>query len=445
MTGGAERTGSRLRRLRARLAGGHLIRRVVSRLLGFPAEFADLVRASQSQLWVVRHKRRGAVVVCVDVSESSFVVHVEPLVAGLLNGFDRRVAIVVSAGPGATQMPAAWVGDPRVHVARKSASNLIRGIAVYVSAWNGSRGPKGSYAIHVTHGQPAKYWSYVPGDLSYFDEWFVIGPVHERHTLRSLDAAGLTTESQPLLTPIGLPKSDPLLNGHHHRDQMLAGLGLDPGLFTVLFAPSWEQQGCLRSSTLGRDVLRSIAAQHMNLVIRLHPVSYVEANHPLNDLFTGGTDWKAEIGRQVAGSRVVHVTTPGYSIEPLLAAADCLVTDFSSVALDFLALNKPVVFLDCPGFASLVRSNSGLGSAGLDDAELVADLSVNAGRDYGYLARSAPEAAEVIAEWSTSSPCAAEPHPDLRQQLYFNPGKAREVAVQRIRDLVRAQVSPQPD
>jgi hypothetical protein len=342
-------------------------------------------------------------------------------------------------------MPAVWDADPRVHVVRKSASNLIRGIAVYVSAWNGSRGPKGSYAIHITHGQPAKFWSYTPEDLSYFDEWFVIGPVHERHTLRSLDAAGLATESRPLLTPIGLPKSDPLLNGHHHRDQVLAGLGLDPGRYTVLFAPSWEQQGCLRSGTLGRDVLRSVAAQDMNLVIRLHPVSYVEADHPLNDLFAGGTDWVAEIGRDVQGSRVVHVTTPGYSIEPLLAAADCLVTDFSSVALDFLALGKPVVFLDCPGFATLVRQNSGLGRADRSDDEIVADLSVNAGRDNGYLARSAPEAVGVITAWSDSPASYSQRHPDLRQQLYFNPGRAREAAVQRLRDLVNAQGSPQPD
>ena len=236
-----------------------------------------------------------------------------------------------------------------------------------------------------------------------------------------------------------MPKSDPLLNGHHHRDQVLGGLGLDPGPFTVLFAPAWEQQGCLRSGTLSRDVLRSVAAQNMNLVIRLHPVSYVEADHPLNDLFTGGTDWEAEIGRQVAGSRIVHVTTPGYSIEPLLAAADCLVTDFSSVALDFLALGKPVVHLDCPDFANLVRQNSGLGSADLSDHEIIADLSVNAGRDHGYLARSAPEAVGVITAWSNSPASYSQLDPALRQQLYFNPGRAREVAVQRLRDLVHGR------
>src|SRR6185295_447868 len=63
----------------------------------------------------------------------------------------------------------------------------------------------------------------------------------------------------------------------------------------------------------------------------------------------GGIDWFAEIGRlesQYPNFKLFR----GVEADPALACSDVVVTCVSSIGLDFMALKRPVIFIDTPKF-----------------------------------------------------------------------------------------------
>ena len=135
-----------------------------------------------------------------------------------------------------------------------------------------------------------------------------------------------------------MPKLDPLVAGRYDRAAVLRGLGLDPALPTVLFAPTWIRGGCLDAQ--GEAILERLAAQPRNVVVKLHDNSL--------DLRKQRRDWAAEVARHAAakGSRLRLAT--GHDSNPYLAAADAMVSDASSVANEYLLLDRPLVLFRLP-------------------------------------------------------------------------------------------------
>ena len=131
----------------------------------------------------------------------------------------------------------------------------------------------------------------------------------------------------------GFAKVDRLVDGSLDSVATLRRLGADPALPTVLYAPTGSKHNSME--TMGLDVIRSIrAAGRWNLLVKLH-------DHPkLTEV-----DWVREVGAlQDARFRLVR----DWDIVPYLHAADLVLTDASSAAIEFTLLDRPVVFLDVP-------------------------------------------------------------------------------------------------
>jgi hypothetical protein len=144
---------------------------------------------------------------------------------------------------------------------------------------------------------------------------------------------GLVRPEGSLCLVTGFPKVDPLVNGELDRQELPARLGIDSGRPTILYAPTGGKFNSLE--TMGAQVIDRIrAADRWNLLVKPH-------DHP--KLTT--VDWFQELAAsEDAHCRLVR----DWDVVPYLHAADLLITDASSVAVEYTLLDRPMIFLDVP-------------------------------------------------------------------------------------------------
>jgi CDP-glycerol glycerophosphotransferase len=133
----------------------------------------------------------------------------------------------------------------------------------------------------------------------------------------------------------GYARTDRLVRGEEDSSAARAALGLPPGGKVILFAPTWAQDdrgrslfpfGCDEGVVMG--ALSAWAVAHeATIVLRTH----------LNSRDTASA----------ARPGVTALPAADFpDTERILLASDVLVCDWSSIAFDFLLLDRPAVFLD---------------------------------------------------------------------------------------------------
>lgn len=238
-----------------------------------------------------------------------------------------------------------------------------------------------------------------------YDRYFVLGPYqHRRLAQRDVLHAG-----EDRGVEIGFPKTDPLLDGSLSREQTLAGLGLSGDRPVVLFAPTGAHKNSLE--TLGEDLIKRLrASDEVDLLVKPH-------DHPKASI-----DWFARL----APLETDHVKLlRAADAVPAMHASDAMVSDASSIANEYLLLDRPLVFLDVPEL---------LQAAAEEDDRLDLDTW---GRKGGVVAADV-DAAERAIRHGLENPGAQS---DIRQaitsDLFYNPGKATSVAFDWLRGELR--------
>lgn len=227
-----------------------------------------------------------------------------------------------------------------------------------------------------------------------FDYLCLAGRYHAEAYLKN----GLVRKAGQCLVT-GAPKMDVLVSGTLDRAALLRRLGLDPARLTILYAPTGSKHNSLE--TLGTKVISAIAGTgKWNLAIKLH-------DHPKNTEI----DWAREIGR-MESDRVKLVRDP--DVVPYLHAADLVITDASSVSVEFTLMDRPVVFIDVPDLLKDVVDRGG-----------ALDLETH-GRKFGTVVGGAEEAVAAIAD-AFENP---ERHGALRRaaalHVFHDPGGATD-------------------
>jgi len=193
-------------------------------------------------------------------------------------------------------------------------------------------------SVQIFHGVSFKNFA-VRDKVLQYDFACVAGPYHgRRFELEQILGKGT---SEFFLT--GFPKLDRLVSGELDRAGLLKGLGLDPARSTILYAPTGGRHNSL--DVMGEDIVRAIAAEgEWNLLIKPHDhpkkaVNWFERLSPLED----------------ERVRVLR----DFDIVPYMHAADLLLTDASSVAMEYTLLDRPIVFMDVPELLTNVRKRGG--------------------------------------------------------------------------------------
>ncbi|HET6804147.1 MAG TPA: CDP-glycerol glycerophosphotransferase family protein [Frateuria sp.] len=185
----------------------------------------------------------------------------------------------------------------------------------------------------VWHGVPFK--GFDAGDFRVqqrYDEVWVSSPA-----LRDLYVERFGFDAARVVAT-GYARTDTLLNaGEAVRRRIRQTLGLQAFERCVLFAPTWSQDDARRDiypfgidEATFLDALAAVCERHRAaLLVRKH----------LNT--AGAQDYSNDRVRFVSSAD--HPDT-----ESILAISDVLIVDWSSVAFDFLLLDRPAIFLDVP-------------------------------------------------------------------------------------------------
>lgn len=283
-------------------------------------------------------------------------------------------------------------------------------------------GPESAVKIFIGHGQPNKFTQWPKEQLQGFDWYFLYGELELAMFRVIMDANPKETENIKLFK-VGYPKLDNLVSGHYGRTEILDILGLDPDKKTVLYAPAWDPGCSLR--THGLEITRQLLeGQDINVIVKPHPVSLEPPQSPYFEFYTGGTVWK-DVFSAIDNPRFCFLDTP--QVDPYLAAADVLVTDFSGVALEFMTQDKTAVYIHCPEFYEKVQVEWGN-----DPTVAMTDDRFNAGRNAGIVVYELNELSQAISTALSNPPAIAARRQQLMSRFLYNPGHSSRVAAQAV-------------
>lgn len=182
--------------------------------------------------------------------------------------------------------------------------------------------------IQVFHGTSDKTYGY-SSQVREYDLLLLPG----ERAYRTMAAVSLLKQDNYAI--IGYPKADRVFNGEFSRDGTVQKLGLDPALPTVLYAPTWQDSKFNTSlPKFGAEVLSQLPAGY-NLIVKLHPNTkrYDRKNYRMVE----------SLAKQNPRIKLLGYE---YDVIPIMAGADLLIADISSVAHEFLCFDRPFVFLD---------------------------------------------------------------------------------------------------
>ena len=173
--------------------------------------------------------------------------------------------------------------------------------------------------------------------------------INRDRMLRYLDA-GVVTPAQAVL--VGYPKLDRLAPaaydgaGDRARRSGLAARAAAGALRADLLA---RPRRCTWPAS--RSSARS-PTQGFNVIVKLHDRSLDP-----DPRYNAGIDWRARFAALAARTGRGSPSPKSPDASPLLAAADIMVTDHSSIGFEYLVLDRPLLVFDAPDLAEAARIN----------------------------------------------------------------------------------------
>lgn len=300
---------------------------------------------------------------------------------------------------------------------------------MFLSASVSGNGPRHAIRINISHNLPVKVECYPKKAVSNYDVHFLTGPLQRSQYKNMFKKYGIEIGKIRMLE-IGYPKSDALLQGAYKRDGVLRGLGLNPKDPTILYAPAWDPGGSLRC--FGVEVIEKLLGiKGINVIVKLHPISYTSETSPHFEFYTGGINWVERFLRFERYPNFRHVSE--YSIDPLLAASDIMITDFSSAALEYIMIDRPVIYLDCPEYFEKTLRRPEWNT---DPEYARNDSKANAGRHVGLVVEELSQLIDAVKKSIYQPEELSAKRKELSKELLYNPGKGAETAANAIMELL---------
>ena len=331
---------------------------------------------------------------------------------------DARVEFFFTASEEPHRLRDIYHEAPGVPMVTPARARAMRFDAYVASDFMWQSLPRGTCRIQIFHGVGGKYGFDAP--TTSMRAWDRIFFVNERR-MRNFIGARAIDAGSPAIRMVGLPKVDALVNGAWTREHVLASLGLDPALPTVLYAPTWSPASSLNA--MGRNLVTRLMdawSGAVNLIVKLH-----DRSRDARTRYSGGVDWVDTLAPALA--RRSGVIAPGHDISPYLAAADLMVTDHSSAGFEFLLRDRPIVRIHCP--------------------RLIAEANIH--RDYVALLASVADSASTLDEVVGAIERAlatgdrlSDARRAVAADLFYRPGGATARAVRQLYDAI--ELDPMP-
>jgi hypothetical protein len=312
--------------------------------------------------------------------------------------FPAHVAALVPAGSLLTHAQVEW-----------------RRFDLYVNGdpWAAARVRRCAHRVNFFHGVAGKYDLDNPSGLPMgFDSYTHVAFINRDRMQRYLEA-GVVTSAQAVL--VGYPKLDRLANGEYDSAAVRAGLGFLERRPTALYAPTYSPASSLHLA--GEAIVETLTNAGFNVILKLHDRS-LDPDPRYNE----GVDWRARCAAlqrahpgRVSFTEIADAT-------PLLAAADLMVTDHSSIGFEYLLVDRPLIVFDAPDLPRAARINP-------DKVSLL--------RSTAAVVRT-PEELAAAAVDAVRDPARMSPmRQRVARELFHDPGRATERSVTLLRSLLR--------
>jgi len=193
--------------------------------------------------------------------------------------------------------------------------------------------------ILVFHSVPIKRYYFMPESLAY-DLVLLPGNYHYQEMLKRFPQA-----KGKNLEVVGWPRHDDLVLGRFDKKQVLSELGLEQNKHTILYAPTWDANfnGKLFPACFSEDSFvltelgKFIGKNDLNLIVKVHQAhTQMIGNGKLQAIAEDyGIYWTPKTHKG-------FIEDPN----PYLVAADVLISDISGISMDYLVLDRPMIFVD---------------------------------------------------------------------------------------------------
>jgi hypothetical protein len=251
-------------------------------------------------------------------------------------------------------------------------------------------------SVQIFHGLSFRNRSIRREDAIY-DHYLMLGP----YMRRTFERRGIMPPGDPRVAQIGFPKTDPLVNGSLDRSSVLRDIGFSGNRPVVMFAPTGAFGNAME--LFGEDLIKQFTSSgDYDLLIKPH-------DHPKAFI-----NWFEKLAH-LEGEHMRLLRA--FDSVPALYAADVLISDASSIANEYLLLDRPLIFLDVPIL---------LASAAGEDDRL--DLETW-GRKGGTVVRDVVEAERAVADGLARPQAQSEIRTAMTRDLFYNPGTATEAAL----------------
>ena len=223
--------------------------------------------------------------------------------------------------------------------------------------------------VDVWHGVPFK--GFVPASFRVqhrYDQIWVSSPA-----MRDLYLEQFGFDAKQVFVT-GYGRTDTLIHYYSQRHRIRARFAIPKARRVILFAPTWAHEDAQRSESPFGHSLEAFA-DRLQTFARTHNAVVLVRQH-LNSTNGRASD-SADYVRIVSAANYPDA-------EEILAISDCLLTDWSSIAFDFMAIRKPIVFLDVPapfkhGFALPPDCRAGAIVRNFDEVEVALERALCGG------------------------------------------------------------------
>ena len=267
--------------------------------------------------------------------------------------------------------------------------------------------------VNFFHGVAGKYDLDRPDSLPLeYETYDRVAFINRDRMQRYLDAK-IVTPRQAVL--VGYPKLDRLASGGFATAAIRASLGLEPARPVALYAPTYSEASSLHLA--GEAIVQALVADGFSVIVKLHDRSLDP-----DPRYNAGIDWRARFQALAAAAPGRVCFAEAADASPLLAAADGLVTDHSSIGFEYLVLDRPLIVFDAPDLARAARINPEKIALLRSTADVVREA-----------AAVAPALRAALADPSRRSPQRRR----VANDLFFDPGAATARALTLLRELLR--------
>ena len=193
----------------------------------------------------------------------------------------------------------------------------------------------GSKWVDVWHGIGFKHVGREELMLGY-DLVFLTSEFFRRHYSRK---SGVLTK----LKITGNPRMDPLFKKAVSRGELLKNIGISSNKKNILYAPTrshekkrlffpWE-----KTDKIIEEIEKFCKQSSCNFLIRMHPWFYVYRSEEAK-----------KVDEKIKQKKNMFILSPKkyVCVQDILYITDILITDWSSIANDFIILDRPIIFLD---------------------------------------------------------------------------------------------------